>query len=132
MSIMRAMLVLGGVCLVACGGAQTPQPAVSSSNTPAGTTASAVSPAPPPTESSDPNVMPAGLPPLPTVPFPAALPMPVVRTVFAFAADHPEVLSRIPCFCGCENRGHRHNDDCFVAGRDAAGKVTAWEPHGLG
>lgn len=85
-----------------------------------------------PAESSDPNVMPAGLPPLPTVPFPAALPMPVVRTVFAFAAEHPEVLSKVPCFCGCENRGHRHNDDCFVAGRDANGKVTAWEPHGLG
>jgi hypothetical protein len=76
--------------------------------------------------------MPEGLPPLPTVPVPAALPMPVVRTVFAFAAQHPEVLEKIPCFCGCENRGHRHNDDCFVAGRDASGRVTAWEPHGLG
>jgi hypothetical protein len=129
MSIMRAMLVAGGVCLVACGGAQSSRPAASSSARSVGTTASAAAT---PTESSDPNVMPSGLPPLPTVPFPAALPMPVVRTVFAFAADHPEVLSKIPCFCGCENRGHRHNDDCFVAGRDAAGKVTAWEPHGLG
>lgn len=76
--------------------------------------------------------MPNGLPPLPAVSFPAAYPMPVVRTVFAFAADHPEVLSKIPCFCGCQSRGHRHNDDCFVTARDASGRVTAWEPHGLG
>ena len=38
------------------------------------------------------------------------------------AAKHPEVLSKVPCFCGCENRGHRHNDDCFVAARDARGR----------
>ncbi len=66
------------------------------------------------------------------MPFPAARPMPIVETVFRFAAAHPEVLSRMPCFCGCENRGHRHNDDCFVAARDERGRVTAWEPHGIG
>jgi hypothetical protein len=69
---------------------------------------------------------------LPQVPFPAARPMPVVEAVFRFAAEHPEVLSRMPCFCGCESRGHRHNDDCFVAARDAQGRVTKWEPHGIG
>lgn len=66
------------------------------------------------------------------MPFAPARPMPIVESVFRFAAEHPEVLSRMPCFCGCENRGHRHNDDCFVAGRDAAGRVTRWEPHGIG
>lgn len=63
---------------------------------------------------------------------PAARPIPIVQAVFHFAADHPEVLSHIPCFCGCESRGHKHNDDCFVSARDAAGRVTAWEPHGVG
>jgi hypothetical protein len=72
------------------------------------------------------------LPPLPVTPFPAARPMEVVRAVYTFAARHPEVLSKMPCFCGCENRGHRHNDDCFVASRDARGVPTAWEPHGVG
>ena len=76
--------------------------------------------------------MAAGLPPLPMVPFPAALPMPAVRAVYTFAAVHPEVLSKVPCFCGCENRGHRHNDDCFVAARNDKGRVTKWEPHGMG
>jgi hypothetical protein len=70
-------------------------------------------------------------PPIPTD-VPAARPMAVVEAVYRFAADHPEVLSHIPCFCGCEERGHRHNDDCFVAARDQSGRVTAWEPHGLG
>jgi len=72
------------------------------------------------------------LPPLPSVPFPFARPTPIVQAVFAFAAQHPEVLGKIPCFCGCQNRGHQNNDDCFVAARDAGGRVTAWEPHGLG
>ena len=27
--------------------------------------------------------------------------------------------------------GHRGNEDCFVAARDAKGDVTGWEPHGL-
>jgi hypothetical protein len=75
---------------------------------------------------------PADLPPLPAVPFAYARPTPIVQAVFAFAAQHPEVLSKIPCFCGCQDRGHRNNDDCFVARRDASGRVTAWEPHGLG
>ncbi|HVD93062.1 MAG TPA: PCYCGC motif-containing (lipo)protein, partial [Vicinamibacterales bacterium] len=48
------------------------------------------------------------LPPLPVTPFPAARPMEVVRAVYTFAARHPEVLSKMPCFCGCESRGHRH------------------------
>ena len=59
------------------------------------------------------------MPPLPVTPFAAARPMEIVRAVYVFAAKHPEVLSKVPCFCGCENRGHRHNDDCFVAARDA-------------
>ena len=74
----------------------------------------------------------ADLPPLPVTPFPAARPMDIVRAVYVFAAKHPEVLSHVPCFCGCETRGHRHNDDCFVSARDEHGRPTAWEPHGAG
>jgi hypothetical protein len=56
----------------------------------------------------------------------------IVRAVHLFAARHPEVLSYMPCFCGCQRSGHKHNDDCFVAGRDGTGKVTAWDYHGVG
>ena len=69
------------------------------------------------------------LPPLPNVPYPPARPQDVVRAVYAFAARNPEVLHYVPCFCGCENHGHRGNDDCFVADRDADGKPR-WEMHG--
>ena len=96
--------------------------------------------APPPPQTAAQNPAPASslssspsdLPPLPQVPFPAARPMPIVEAVYRFAAAHPEVLSQMPCFCGCENRSHRHNDDCFVSARDERGRVTAWEPHGIG
>lgn len=81
---------------------------------------------------SPPAITDADIPPMPQPPFAAARPPEIVRAVYTFAAKHPEVLSKIPCFCGCENRGHRHNDDCFVAARDARGRPTAWEPHGVG
>jgi hypothetical protein len=72
---------------------------------------------------------------LPLLPAPglagAVRPPETVRAVYEFAARRPEVLKYVPCFCGCEQSGHVGNDDCFVSGRDAAGKVREWEPHGL-
>jgi hypothetical protein len=56
----------------------------------------------------------------------------VVKAVYEFAARHPEVLEYVPCFCGCERGGHNSNEDCFIAGRDAKGRVAAWETHALG
>ena len=73
----------------------------------------------------------ANLPPLPFGPRdPLPRPTPVVAQVFQFAAEHPEVLGYIPCFCGCDHMGHKGNDDCFVKTRAANGDVLAWEPHG--
>lgn len=114
--------------LAACGG--TPDPAAQPQSTtppPAQSTPAAQS-----SSSASASDLRPGLPPLPVTPFPAARPPEIVRAVYTFAADHPEVLSKVPCFCGCENRGHKANDDCFVAGRDTAGRVTAWDEHGLG
>jgi hypothetical protein len=54
-----------------------------------------------------------------------------VKAAYKFAAEHPEVLSYVPCFCGCERSGHRGNEDCFVKTRDANGDVVAWEEHGM-
>lgn len=71
---------------------------------------------------------------LPPLNFPA-YPMPrsaeVVRAAYRFAAEHPEVLSYVPCFCGCERAGHRGNEDCFVKQRDANGDVVSWDEHGM-
>jgi len=79
-----------------------------------------------------PKISVSQLPPLPTVNFVPPRPMDTVLAVFQFAALHPEVLHHIPCFCGCQNLGHRHNDDCFVKSRDANGVPTEWEAHGMG
>lgn len=44
------------------------------------------------------------------------------------AADHPDVFSEVPCFCGCEAMlEHRHLLDCFVR-PDGDG----WEAHATG
>jgi len=71
------------------------------------------------------------LPPMPFGPSPPARPPDVVRAVYTFAAEHPEVLGYVPCYCGCERSGHRGNDDCFVTSRSANGDVRSWEPHGM-
>jgi hypothetical protein len=60
-----------------------------------------------------------------------ARPMDVLKDAHVFTADHPEVASYVPCYCGCGNAGHKNNADCFVKGRDPDGRVTEWEPHGV-
>jgi hypothetical protein len=70
------------------------------------------------------------LPPLPVSFYAPARPMEVVQAVYTFAARHPEVLHYVPCFCGCQNSGHKDNDDCFIQSRDASGRPT-WDPHGM-
>jgi len=71
------------------------------------------------------------LPPLPFVGFQPPRPPDVVRAVYHFAAQHPEVMRYVPCYCGCEHSGHRDNEDCFVSARSADGQVT-WNTHGMG
>lgn len=89
--------------------------------------------APRPTPAQQMRPAPAGaLPPLPQVSFEPVRPMPVVQQVYEFAARHPEVLSYIPCYCGCERIGHRGNHDCFVKSRAANGRITEWDSHGMG
>jgi hypothetical protein len=71
---------------------------------------------------------------LPPLEFPAYTPPrspDVIRAAYRFAAEHPEILSYVPCFCGCEHSGHRGNEDCFVHARDTNGDVIEWEPHGM-
>ncbi len=60
-----------------------------------------------------------------------ARPMDVLKDAHMFTADHPDVASYVPCYCGCGSAGHKNNADCFVKGRDPEGRVTEWEPHGV-
>jgi hypothetical protein len=130
--------------------AQQPAPAAQSTSTQPPAPAQTATPQPAPTPANDPpsaqevtdpssndavkapSITDAELPPLPVTPFPAARPIDVVQAVYVYAAKHPEVLNQVPCFCGCQNMGHRHNDDCFVKTRNSRGVPTEWEPHGVG
>ena len=58
--------------------------------------------------------------------------MDVVRATYDFAAQHPEILQYVPCYCGCGSQGHMNNESCFVARRDAKGNVLEWDEHGFG
>ena len=71
---------------------------------------------------------------LPPVPFQGYAPPrspEVITAAYRFAADHPEILSYVPCFCGCERSGHGANHDCFVKQRAENGDVVAWDEHGV-
>jgi hypothetical protein len=72
------------------------------------------------------------VPPLPSVGFAPVRPMDVVRATYDFAAQHPEILKYVPCYCGCGEQGHKANESCFVARRDAKGNVLEWDTHGFG
>lgn len=71
-------------------------------------------------------------PPLPNVGFAPVRPMDIVRATYDFAAQHPEILSYVPCYCGCGSQGHKHNESCFIARRDPKGNVLEWDTHGFG
>jgi hypothetical protein len=73
----------------------------------------------------------SNLPPLQFPGYPTPRSPEIVRAAYSFAAEHPEVLSYVPCFCGCERSGHRGNEDCFVRERAVNGDVIAWEDQGM-
>ena len=73
----------------------------------------------------------ANLPPIPFRGYAPPRPPDVVTAAFRFAAEHPEITSYVPCFCGCQQGGHKGNHDCFVRSRAANGDVIEWEEHGL-
>ena len=71
-------------------------------------------------------------PPLPNVGFAPVRPIDIVRATYDFAAQHPEILKYVPCYCGCGAQGHSANESCFIARRDAKGNVLEWDTHGFG
>lgn len=73
----------------------------------------------------------ANLPPIPFAAYAPPRPPDVVTAAYLFAAEHPEISAYVPCFCGCQQGGHKGNHDCFVRSRAANGDVIEWEPHGV-
>jgi len=71
-------------------------------------------------------------PPLPNPGFTPVRPMSIVSATYDFAAQHPEILRYVPCYCGCGSQGHMNNEACFICRRDAQGNVLQWDTHGFG
>jgi len=53
------------------------------------------------------------------------------RAFYAFAGRNADVLTYIPCYCGCESQGHKSNHECYVEQRAADGRVTKWNDHAM-
>jgi hypothetical protein len=54
-----------------------------------------------------------------------------VRDAYRFAAANPDVLSKIPCYCGCGQEGHQSNLNCYVKETKTDGSIV-FDDHALG
>lgn len=54
-----------------------------------------------------------------------------VQQAYQFAVANPDVVSEMPCYCGCGSMGHTSNYSCYVAGEDADGSPI-YDGHALG
>jgi len=55
----------------------------------------------------------------------------VVQQAYRFAAANPDVMQRIPCYCGCGPIGHKSNYSCYVSRVDDQGRII-YDTHALG
>ena len=56
---------------------------------------------------------------------------PVVQEAYRFAIANPEVLSSLPCYCGCGSMGHESNLDCFIQ-EFKPGESIVFDDHAFG
>jgi len=54
-----------------------------------------------------------------------------VRQAYRFAAANPDVMRRIPCYCGCGPIGHTSNYSCYVSRAGGKDRIT-FDSHALG
>ncbi len=55
----------------------------------------------------------------------------VVQESYQFAAANPDLMTHIPCYCGCGDMGHNSNYACYVSGQGPDGKLE-YDAHALG
>lgn len=57
---------------------------------------------------------------------------PIVQETYLMAANYPEVLASVPCYCNCNaSAGHMSNLDCFVKDMGPENTINEWDPHGI-
>ena len=54
-----------------------------------------------------------------------------VKEAYRFAIANPDVLTQLPCYCGCGAMGHTSNYSCYVQGKNPDGSLI-FEDHALG
>jgi hypothetical protein len=54
-----------------------------------------------------------------------------VQEAYRFAIANQELLSQIPCFCGCGAVGHKSNLSCYLV-EDGAPGILQYDYHALG
>jgi len=54
-----------------------------------------------------------------------------VQQAYQFNVANPDVMTQLPCYCGCGSMGHTSNYACYVSEVDADGKIS-YDTHGLG
>jgi hypothetical protein len=54
-----------------------------------------------------------------------------VQETYRYALANQQVLSQMPCYCGCGGVGHTSNLDCYVAETTADDTIT-FDYHALG
>jgi hypothetical protein len=54
-----------------------------------------------------------------------------VQEAYQFNVANPDIMTQIPCYCGCGAMDHTSNYDCYVSGVNADGSIN-FETHALG
>lgn len=54
-----------------------------------------------------------------------------VRDAYRFAVANREVMTKIPCYCGCGTMGHEHALDCFIKDIQPDGSIE-FDNHAAG
>jgi hypothetical protein len=54
-----------------------------------------------------------------------------VRQAYQFAAEHQDIVKRIPCYCGCGAMGHTSSYSCYISSVGEDLKIT-YDTHALG
>jgi hypothetical protein len=55
-----------------------------------------------------------------------------VQQAYQFAVANPDVLTELPCYCGCGPIGHTSNYACYFTEQNGDGSVKTFDPHALG
>jgi hypothetical protein len=53
------------------------------------------------------------------------------QEAYRFALANPDILTKIPCYCGCGSVGHMNNHMCYIQSETPDGKVV-FDYHGAG